>query len=76
MIHSPRYRRYCETWVEMQKLRDEGLVNTIGVSNFEIDDLERIYQKTGEYPAINQRLNFLLQIEKYSCTSSNAFWWF
>ena len=38
----------------MQKLRDEGLVNTIGVSNFEIDDLERIYQKTGEYPAINQ----------------------
>ena len=54
LIHSPRYRKYCETWVEMQKLRDEGLVNTIGVSNFEIDDLERIYQKTGEYPAINQ----------------------
>ena len=38
----------------MQKLRDEGFINTIGVSNFEIDDIERIYQETGEYPAINQ----------------------
>lgn len=54
LIHSPRYRDYCETWIEMQKLRDEHLINTIGVSNFEIDDLNRIYQETGEYPAINQ----------------------
>lgn len=54
LIHSPRYRGYCETWTEMQKLRDEGFINTIGVSNFEIDDIERIYQETGEYPAINQ----------------------
>lgn len=54
LIHSPRYREYCETWMEMQKLRDEGFINTIGVSNFEIIDLEKIYRETGEYPAVNQ----------------------
>lgn len=54
LIHSPRYREYCETWIEMQKLRDEGFINTIGVSNFNIVDLDRIYRETGEYPAINQ----------------------
>lgn len=54
LIHSPRHRGYCETWIEMQRLRCDGFINTIGVSNFDIDDLKKIYQETGEYPAINQ----------------------
>ena len=54
LIHSPRYEHYCETWIEMKKLRDKGLINIIGVSNFDVDDLEKLYQETGEYPSINQ----------------------
>lgn len=54
LIHSPRYVNYCETWREMQKLRDEGLIKNIGVSNFGVCDLKKIYHETGEYPQINQ----------------------
>ena len=34
--------------------RKNGLVKSIGVSNFSIEDLQKIYDKFGEWPVVNQ----------------------
>ncbi|QCR19855.1 aldo/keto reductase [Agrococcus sp. SGAir0287] len=56
MIHWPRAPRgtYVETWRALQTLRDEGRVRWIGVANFGIDELQRLADETGEWPAVNQ----------------------
>lgn len=54
LIHSSRSPYYCETWGEMIQLQEEGLIETIGVSNFGIEDIEKLYQTSGVYPEINQ----------------------
>lgn len=54
LIHSNRSPNYCVTWKEMLKLQEEGLINTIGVSNFSIEDIEQLYRSSGVYPEINQ----------------------
>ncbi|KAA9133839.1 aldo/keto reductase [Microbacterium caowuchunii] len=56
LIHwpNPRVDRFVDTWRAMIALRDEGLVRTIGVSNFTIPLLTRIIDETGVVPAINQ----------------------
>lgn len=50
----PSRDRYVDAWRVLQELRDEGLVRTIGVSNFQIPHLERLRRETGELPAVNQ----------------------
>ena len=54
---------------EAMKARDEGLVRFIGVSNFSIDEIEYIFQHTGEYPKYNQIIASVIQrvqkLEKY-----------
>jgi len=50
----PRIDRYVDSWRAMIKLREEGLVASIGVSNFQIAHLERLKAETGVVPAINQ----------------------
>lgn len=50
----PSRDRYVDVWRVLQELRDEGLVRTIGVSNFQISHLERLEHETGELPAVNQ----------------------
>jgi 2,5-diketo-D-gluconate reductase A len=50
----PSKDRYAETWKAMQAMRDDGRITTIGVCNFQIPHLQRLYDETGEYPAINQ----------------------
>jgi diketogulonate reductase-like aldo/keto reductase len=53
---------FVETWQAMEELRDEGLVRSIGVSNFREEDLERLAQETDTVPALNQiELHPLLQ---------------
>jgi 2,5-diketo-D-gluconate reductase A len=56
LIHwpNPRVDRFVDTWRAMIALRDEGLVRTIGVSNFTIPLLTRLIDETGVVPAINQ----------------------
>jgi 2,5-diketo-D-gluconate reductase A len=56
LIHwpQPRLGKYVETWKTLVELRDEGRVRTIGVSNFNVDHLERIIDETGVVPAVNQ----------------------
>jgi len=50
----PAHDLYLETWEAFIELRDEGLLRSIGVSNFKEPHLERIIAATGETPAINQ----------------------
>lgn len=56
LIHWPCPRRglYVETWRALIRLRDEGRVGSIGVSNFLPEHLERIIGETGVIPVVNQ----------------------
>jgi diketogulonate reductase-like aldo/keto reductase len=50
----PAHDRYVDTWRAFIELQQEGLVRSIGVSNFEPEHLERVIAETGVTPAINQ----------------------
>jgi 2,5-diketo-D-gluconate reductase A len=56
LIHWPLPAKnlYVETWKALISLRDEGLVRSIGVSNFQPRHLDRIIDETGVTPAVNQ----------------------
>ncbi|MES5819987.1 aldo/keto reductase [Streptomyces sp. RG80] len=50
----PRVDRYVDSWRAMIKLREEGLVRSIGVSNFTAAHIERLEKETGVLPSVNQ----------------------
>ena len=50
----PSLDRYVESWKALVRLKEEGKVRSIGVSNFLEPHLERIVDATGVVPAINQ----------------------
>ncbi len=50
----PAHDRYVETWKAFIELRAEGVVRSIGVSNFQPAHLERVIAATGETPVLNQ----------------------
>ena len=56
LIHwpDPEQDAYLETWEEFIRMRDEGLMRSIGTSNFNADHLDRIIEATGEAPVLNQ----------------------
>ncbi|WP_313802359.1 aldo/keto reductase [Sphingobium sp.] len=56
LIHwpNPDMDRYVDTWRAMIRLRDEGRIRSIGVSNFAPEHLDRLKEETGEMPVINQ----------------------
>jgi len=50
----PAVDRYVKVWEEFIKIKDEGLVESIGVCNFQIPHLQQIIEKTGVAPAVDQ----------------------
>jgi diketogulonate reductase-like aldo/keto reductase len=50
----PRVDKYVDSWRAMIKLREDGLVRSIGVSNFTAAHIERLEKETGVLPAVNQ----------------------
>ena len=56
LIHWPNPGRglYVEAWRALVQLREDGLVHSIGVSNFTEEHLQRIIDDTGVTPAVNQ----------------------
>ncbi|NYI06883.1 aldo/keto reductase [Allostreptomyces psammosilenae] len=50
----PALDRYVETWRTLEKLRADGRVKAIGVSNFQVPHLRRLIEETGTVPAVNQ----------------------
>jgi 2,5-diketo-D-gluconate reductase A len=56
LIHWPSPRRdlYVQSWRALARLKEEGRVRSIGVSNFTADHLKRIIDETGVTPVLNQ----------------------
>ena len=56
LIHwpTPEHGQYVETWKGLIAAREQGLVRSIGVSNFTEPQLERIIDETGVVPVLNQ----------------------
>ncbi|WP_434994191.1 aldo/keto reductase [Arthrobacter sp. Ld5] len=56
LIHWPCPSRdlYVESWRALERLRADGRVRSIGVSNFQQDHLERLIAETGVVPVLNQ----------------------
>ena len=55
LIHwPPRRSASVPLWREFLALRDEGLCRSVGVSNYDIAQIDELIAATGERPAVNQ----------------------
>lgn len=56
LIHwpAPAQDKFVDSWKALKRLRDEGRVRSIGVSNFQPEHLARIIGETGVVPVLNQ----------------------
>jgi diketogulonate reductase-like aldo/keto reductase len=54
LIHWPVKGKYKETWRALEKLYKEGLVRSIGVSNFQIHHLKDVMADSEIVPMVNQ----------------------
>lgn len=55
LVHwPPPGRALVEVWKRFLRLRDEGLVRAVGVSNYSVAQLEELGRETGELPQVNQ----------------------
>ncbi len=56
LVHwpNPSVDKYVEAWRALVDLREQGLVRSIGVSNFTAAHLDRIIDATGVTPVVNQ----------------------
>jgi 2,5-diketo-D-gluconate reductase A len=56
LIHwpNPSVDKYAEAWRALVELREEGLIRSVGVSNFAESHLTRIIDESGVKPAVNQ----------------------
>lgn len=50
----PSEDRYLDTWRAFERIREEGRSRTIGVSNFRVEDLERLEAEADVRPTVNQ----------------------
>jgi diketogulonate reductase-like aldo/keto reductase len=55
LIHWPPNRgRSIKVWREFTALRDAGLTRAIGVSNYDLGEIDQLTADSGERPAVNQ----------------------
>jgi 2,5-diketo-D-gluconate reductase A len=50
----PSEDRYLDTWRAFERIREEGRSRSIGVSNFRVEDLERLEGEAEMRPTVNQ----------------------
>lgn len=50
----PRHGVYVDTWRVLLEMLEAGTARAVGVSNFEIEHIERLEAETGVLPAVNQ----------------------
>ena len=50
----PSKGRFVDTWRAFERIHEEGRARTIGVSNFRVEDLERLEAETDVRPTVNQ----------------------
>lgn len=64
LIHWP-VDGYVEAYLEMEKLKEEGYIKTIGVSNFRKSHLQNLLSKVHKIPSVNQiEINPTMQDEE------------
>lgn len=56
LIHwpNPLENNYVEAWETLLTAQKDGLIKSVGVSNFLPEHIDNIYRATGIYPAVNQ----------------------
>lgn len=54
LVHWPVPGCYLDTWRSLEKIYASGAAKAIGVSNFDIHQLEQLFQISGIIPAVNQ----------------------
>lgn len=56
LIHwpMPTEDRFLDTWRAFERLQEQGLTRSIGVSNFRIEDLRRLEREADYLPSVNQ----------------------
>jgi 2,5-diketo-D-gluconate reductase A len=56
LIHWPLPSRdlYLDTWRAFERIKEEGGARSIGVSNFRVEDLERLEAEAEQRPTVNQ----------------------
>ena len=56
LIHWPMPSEdlFVDTWRAFERIHEEGGARTIGVSNFRVEDLERLERETSTRPTVNQ----------------------
>ncbi len=55
LVHwPPRRRASPRLWQDFLAIRDEGLARSVGVSNYNVAQIDEVTQATGERPAVNQ----------------------
>jgi 2,5-diketo-D-gluconate reductase A len=56
LIHWPLPRRdlFLETWRAFERIKDDGGARSIGVSNFRVEDLERLEAEAEQMPTVDQ----------------------
>ncbi|MGB7686349.1 MAG: aldo/keto reductase [Solirubrobacterales bacterium] len=50
----PTEDRYLDTWRAFEQIHEEGRARTVGVSNFRVEDLERLKAEAELLPTVNQ----------------------
>lgn len=54
MVHWPLHEQFFDTWRAFERLQEEGLVKSIGTSNFGMIHLQYLATQANEMPVVNQ----------------------
>jgi 2,5-diketo-D-gluconate reductase A len=56
LIHwpTPKADKYLESWLALEQIKADGKTRSIGVSNFQIEHLQRVLDGSDTVPAVNQ----------------------
>jgi len=54
LVHWPPRRSSVPVWKQFLAIRDEGLARAVGVSNYDVAQIDELTRATGERPAVNQ----------------------
>ncbi|MCI5623565.1 MULTISPECIES: aldo/keto reductase [Anaerostipes] len=76
LIHWPGEDKYVPTWKALVRMYEEGMIRSIGVSNFYPEHMEQCAQNTGIMPMVNQieMHPYLMQYEIVDyCRENNVF---
>jgi diketogulonate reductase-like aldo/keto reductase len=54
LLHWPNGPERSEAWRALEKIQQDGLSRSVGVSNYEVDELDELFENSDLIPAVNQ----------------------